>query len=47
MNKEQKEQLEIYLWRLTRAIGDNIIGLPENWLENRNRELDDIFRSEK
>ncbi len=46
MNDKQLELLEEYLWKLTKIISGTP-GLPENWMENRVRELADIFRPKK
>lgn len=46
MKKKELELLEEYLWKLTKAIGHNTPGLPEDWMHHRVAELADIFRPE-
>ena len=43
MKKTQEKLLEEYLWKLTKVIGE-IPGLPWDFMQNRVKELADIFR---
>ena len=43
MTKKQLELLEDYLWNLTIVIGQTP-GLPVDWMQNRVKDLADIFR---
>jgi hypothetical protein len=43
MKKEQLKKLEEYLWELTKQV-NKIPGLPEFWINERVKDLADIFR---
>lgn len=47
MEKKQEELLEEYLWELTKQIHEVSPGLPVNWMQNRVKDLADIFRPNK
>lgn len=43
MKKKQEDLLEEYLWELTKQIRDGVPGLPLDWMQNRVKDLADIF----